>query len=204
MYQHGKIENGVIELKNHTLEKYNFCRDTLLKFNIINSITDFGCAEGLIGLKIKQDFPSKSVNLFNISKNELKISEDNKNLTNLNVKLFNVSVQSIDKNVETINCIPDLSLFFAVVHHLLYQTKSQDETLNLLTKTNKYSIIEFPLFGDVLLDTWISRSSKELYSIMENLDSVKKFLSKKFDILEYRKIEYNKDLNRYAFLCKLK
>ncbi len=204
-YQHFDIiSNGELQLRSHTLEKYNsFYELTKLypcDFYDNFTVIDYGCSLGGIGTKIAQQFTNSFVTLNNITKDELNVCTQNINascLTNINVN---------DQDVSYDKKSYDVCLYFALLHHIL-KVKTFTEIMKMVcSQTRKYAIIELPFGDDALLKKVMDESLihyDESYKYLESVDDFCKFINNWFIVLSYKNIDYRSDdLNRYVFTLK--
>lgn len=203
-YQSGNIDNKNVTLYKDTLSKYNIVEKLLKTINGENiNVIDYGCVNGLLGIKIKKEYDNVNMVLCTSEDDEINASMENikKSGLELSIKKLYLSPKTLTDEKY------DITLFFAIVHHLLHQTKSKEFLLNMLVKnTKKYSIIEVPLKEDTHFNAY-AKSCPEEFKIFETIDNVKEFLSSKFIILYIDKVNYPQYGNkycRYAFTCKLK
>lgn len=199
-YQFINIDQyGTILLDSHTREKYNFAK------NLINTVfgeesftlVDFGCSLGGIGSKLAQQHPLSHITLNNITQKEIDVCRTiQRTLMLSNIKVITTNVLEVKNSY-------DVTMYFAVIHHLL-KHKTFDEVMEIvLAQTKKYSIIELPFGDDSLLKKVIADSSStyELsYSALETLEKFENKISGYFKVLNKQKINYGgNDLNRYAY-----
>jgi len=202
-YQHLDIDRyGIINLRSHTLEKFNTVMPILNKFNDDFSIVDYGCSLGGIGAKIAQLFPSSTITLNNITSNEILIC--NEIITKLH--LCNVSVSTINA-IDVVEQY-DVCLYFAILHHVM-KSITFDQVINLVsTQTKKYAIIELPFENDVLLKNVINdriTNYNETFAFLESIDKFADKIKDTFNIIDQIKINYGSpDLNRVAFILEKK
>lgn len=198
-YQDVKIDKtGTIVLGSHTNFKYNLSK-TIVNFST-KSVLDAGGCIGGISCKLAQEYPDCHVTVNNITMNEISVAKEIKD----SLKLQNVSLNT--DNITTIKNKYDVTLYFALVHHLLKNMTFDEVMLQILRQTNSHTIIEFPLKGDVLLDEVIKQSKdSSTYNILESVETVKNELSKYFcvdDIVDMDYGEHNVGkLKRTAFIC---
>jgi hypothetical protein len=204
-YQHFDIDtNGELQLRSHTLEKYNAFYDLTKLFPTYFenkfTIIDFGCSLGGIGTKIAQQFPESRVVLNNITLNELSVCDQNiKNscITNIKTSALNV--------IDETNTY-DVCMYYALLHHIL-KIKTFTETIELVYRqTIDYAIIELPFGSDALLKKVINDSVtryEESFKYLESIDTFHESISRWFTVLFHRKINYGSDdLNRYVFALR--
>jgi hypothetical protein len=172
--------------------------------DIIETVVDYGCSIGGIGLKIAQDYPKIKVTLNNINDSELKICRKLKNELFLNNIIIN------DENVRFIQNKYDVTMYYAILHHIL-KNETMENIIELINiQTNKYSIIELPFGNDALLCNVMKDgivNYNDTFYYLENIEYFIKKINKYFDVLEYEKIDYgenSKDLNRFLFILKKK
>ncbi len=213
-YQYINIDDkGYMTLENHTLLKYNLTTD----FKNFKTVLDAGCSLGGIGLKIAYENQNSFITLNNMTDNELNIARE----ISANCTIFNVNFD--DQNLVNLNQQYDLTLYFAILHHII-KSVGLEQTLELIkNQTKKYSIIEIPLKGDALLDRLFNGSVQGTQtqtccnykdidvlpegppSALSSVDTFKECLTKNnFEILDFGKIDYpnSPDLNRYYFKLK--
>ena len=122
------------------------------------------------------------------------------------------NVKYSDENVFDIKGNFDLTMYYALVHHLL-RVKTFDEIMVMIVKqTNKYTILEIPVKGDALLDNIIKASqindpwtaTTGRYYPLTSCGILFTCLSKHFEIVSVQKMHYGSgNLARYAFVCKI-
>ena len=198
-YQYIDISNtGFITLKSHTLEKLNIFMK--LSHLLPNNFTliDYGCSLGGIGNKIAQMYPKAKITLNNITKNELEVCRE----VASNQLLTNVTVTS--HNLTDDNSSYDVTLYFAILHHIL-KNYTFDQVMEMVYRqTKKYSVIELPFYQDALLRNVIGYSTsvyEKSFKYLENIEIFEKTIQDKFDIMYSTKVEYgSKDLDRYAYV----
>lgn len=206
-YQIIDVINGVIHLKNHTLEKYVTVIKNVFNqpnSNNIKTVLDAGCALGGIGLKIATINGIEKVTLNNVTKSELNTSKEIAKLCNIS------NIEFSDDNIFNIKDNYDLTMYFALIHHLS-RVKDITNILQMIRdQTNLYTVIEIPIKGDVLLDKIVEASKIEnpwinRYKVLSSVNELSEQIETIFDVLSIYKIEYGSDdLNRYAFVCKTK
>lgn len=194
-YQYINInENGYMSLDNHTLLKYNL----ISNFKDYNSVLDAGCSLGGIGLKLAYDNPNIFITLNNMTDNELNTAREiSSNCTILNVNFD-------DRNLINITESYDLTLYFAILHHII-RTIGVKNTMELIKKqTNMYSIIEIPFKGDALLNKVFNGNYDNIIELCSVDNFIKCLKEYNFELLEYGHIYYpnSSDLNRYYFKLK--
>jgi hypothetical protein len=204
-YQIIDIINGIIHLKDHTLSKYKNVIDNV--FNQYNSgniktIIDAGCSLGGIGLKLATLNGIEKVTLNNVTGSELNTAKEISHLCDIS------NVEFSYDNIFNITDSYDLTLYFALIHHLL-RVKSISDILQMINiQTNMYTVMEIPIKGDALLNKIVQDSKIEdpwsdRYKALYTLDDLTSHISDVFDVLAVNKIEYGSgDLNRYSFVCK--
>jgi len=203
-YQYVEVKNKIVNLKEHTLDKYNVATEVIKE---CKTVLDAGCSIGGIGLKLSQESHVESVTLNNITKNELNTAKEIGSL------IESKNVKYSDENIFELKDTFDLTMYFALVHHLL-RVKSFDEIMEFIKKqTNKYTILEIPIKGDALLDNVIKASqitdawtatSGRFYPLT-SCGTLFTSLSKHFEIVSVQKMHYGSgNLARYAFVCKIK
>ena len=98
----------------------------------------------------------------------------------------------------------DVTLYFAILHHIL-KNYTLDQVIELVYKqTKKYCVIELPFNQDVLLKNVIRYSTsvyEKSFKYLENTEIFEKVIQDKFDIMYSTKVDYgSKDLDRYAYV----
>lgn len=200
-YQYVSIDNGgILNLHKHTLEKFNLVEIMLNQKFEFNTIIDCGCSIGGIGIKIAQLYPDVNILLNNIDIQEIRSA------TSIYQQLCLINVNTSTDNIIDNVCSYDCTLFFAIIHHLL-KNYNFDYVINkIYNMTNFYSIIEIPFKGDILLNNVIQNSVTDYeysYKYLENVDTFMNAISKYFNVLFYKKIDYQNDnLIRYGFVLK--
>lgn len=207
IYQYVKVNrDGEICLSEHTLQKYTFASQIItlpdISPNMEYTVLDAGCCIGGISLKLAQSYPNLTVHCNNITTTELNTCSEIANRCNI--------VKHCVDNTNIINLKQsfDITMYFAIIHHLL-KSATFDQVINMvLSQTKMYTIIELPVKGDKLLDMVIhdaQESHKQNYKHLDSLISLLAKLSEKMDMITYTKINYgNNDLVRYAILLKIK
>ena len=201
-YQSIKIDiNKKIILEGHTLIKYLITNKIITKYHNQFTLLDAGCSLGGIGLNIAQNYNS-FITLNNITTNELNTAKEISSLCNItNVEFTNINILNIENKY-------DITLYFAILHHLL-KYKKPEEIIDILKKQTKdYMIIEIPIKGDKLLDLVVNNIVEPWennYKILESHNNFINFIkNNNLYILESGKIYYpnSNDLNRYYYLIK--
>ncbi len=190
--------NCDIVLGSHTAFKYNL--STKVMGLTMKSVLDAGGCIGGISLKLAQQYPSCQVTMNNITLNEVDVAKEIKEKLNIqNIVIDTTNITNIKKSY-------DVTLYFALVHHLLKNMTFKEVIDLIISQTNKCTIIEFPLKGDRLLHEvmkWANDTST--YDILQSRGSLEIELNKYFYVREVVKVDYGTDqLLRYAFICKLK
>lgn len=205
IYNNGSI--NALELESHTLKKFNIAKSVA---NECTSVLDAGCSLGGIGLSLSFLDNVKSVTLNNITEYELNVAKEihNELLKNKNNPQHNKEILFSSDNIITLEKEYDLTLYFALIHHIL-KSETIDFIINMIYhQTKKYTVVEVPLKGDTLLNNVIRDSGLEdpwsdRYVPLINADSFIKYLSGKFQVLSVHHIDYGSDkLIRHAFVCK--
>jgi hypothetical protein len=200
-YQKASINNnGAIALYGHTLEKFN----SFLKLHYYLpekfTVVDHGCNIGSIGGKIAQIYKNAFVTFININESEvdtLKFFFNDACISNYCL---------IKRNLMTIRNKYDVTLFFAILHHIL-KTHTISEVVDYVYETtNLFSIIEVPCGDDALLAMVKKHGAldyNDTFAYLENIDKFKDAFSNKFVVLDCYKIDYQShDLNRYILVLK--
>jgi 2-polyprenyl-3-methyl-5-hydroxy-6-metoxy-1,4-benzoquinol methylase len=205
-YQHFNIDSdGKLSLFSHTLQKALIAENILNITNstsISTSIIDSGCSFGSIGLYLKQKYPSIKLTLNNLDNNEL---IESKNLANW---IACSGITYLNKNL--IDILPvkyDITLCFALIHHLLKNYSFDDIILFIKLITNKIAIIEFPIIGDSLLANVMNATATtaiQNFYVLSSLDILHNNISKYANIIDVIKMDYGtiQDINRYTFIIK--
>lgn len=200
-YQNINIIDGYINIQSHTLKKYTYAKEILDLNNHITSVIDYGCSIGGIGLRIAQDYPHVKVSMSNIDDFEVNTCSDFiqcSRLKNITVKKENV--------VDSQNSY-DLTMYFALIHHVL-KNKTISYVIDMVySQTNIFSIIEVPIGNDALLKMVKENGVVDYQNSFKYLESIDLFLdifSSKFKILKVDNIIYpnSPDLNRHVFIFK--
>jgi hypothetical protein len=213
-YQHIEASRGQLELFSHTYDKY------VLGSQVVDdgceSVLDAGCSLGGIGLKLATHPGVQRVVLNNITKSELARGQEIAGivgLTDPNDPISKTSdgrdrvIQFSDQNISDINDTFDLTLYFALIHHLL-RVQTIDQILEMIARqTNKYSVIEVPVAGDALLKNIFNAvhdpERDARYKALGSCDEFQSHLEKYFTVMSVHRMNYGAgDLVRYAFVCK--
>jgi len=201
-YQRAKLsKNNIIMPYGSTESKYKAAEKGIsyLENKEKFSFMDFGCCFGAIGLKIKQEFKDSNCNMSGVNKEELEIVKNISSFLNID------GVNIIKKNVISIEASYDLTLYFSLVHHVIYRYGFENLAKLISKQTNNVAVVEFPMHDDVLCQKVL----KEKSSLMNDENIVKVF-SKFFDILDKIEIFYphkgekNTQLNRICYIIKKK
>jgi len=98
----------------------------------------------------------------------------------------------------------DVTLWFAILHHVL-ASKTPDDVLQLVRSvTKRVAVIEIPVANDVLLQNWVTAKGADKYTILADVDSAREWLKSAFARVDYcGRVHYNNgdSLNRHAFVC---
>lgn len=201
-YQHLRVVDTHLEIFGHTKEKYLLAKKVIDSDPSISSVLDAGCSIGGIGSKIAQKYPNTKVMLNNITKNELETAKKIVKDSNLS------NVDTSDTNLFDINKKYDLTMYFAILHHI-FRFHTPEKVIDMVRRqTNKYAVIEVPLKGDALLAKLLNHSNHwgNNFFILDSVESFTMFLSKNnLKVLESNKIIYpnSPDLNRYYFITQI-
>lgn len=203
-YQIGDInELGQININSSTLMKYNVFNKIFTDENIKNnsSFLDAGCCIGLIGLKLLQTYPNLSGTFCNINKDEL-----DKVKLNYKKSIIKSRAEFISDNAIHIGKKYDITIYFSLIHHLLRNNDIEFILEKIYNQTNNISVVEIPLFHDVLLQNLISSIDHNAnFNFTINLFTIIKKLEIYFNIIDIIKIDYkNNELCRYAFILSKK
>ena len=118
-YQSVDIYDGNVTLESHTLKKYMFAKE-ILDNNNIKSAIDYGCCFGGIGLCIAQNYPNVQVSMTNIDDYEVNTCKDFIQCSRL--KNINVTKENVIHSQNSY----DLTMYFALLHHVLKNTTISD------------------------------------------------------------------------------
>lgn len=155
-YQMIDVVNGELHLKTHTFAKYDVVCNNVFKqsdADSIRTVLDAGCSLGGIGLKIATLNGIYNVMLNNVTISELDTAKEIANLCNI------TNVEFSSDNILNLNTNYDLTLYFALIHHLL-RTKDITDILQIINdQTNLYTVIEIPLRGDASLHNIVEVSN---------------------------------------------
>lgn len=205
IYDYQKISidrNGIISLHIHTLDKFNLLKSILPYLPEKFSVIDCGCSIGGIGGKIAQLYPKSNIVLNNITKNELDTAKSMFSKLCLNNIVYD------DTNIMSYDKVHDVTLFYALLHHLLRDMTFNELIEKIYKMTNIYSVIELPFYGDVLLAKVVKHGNlkyENTYKYLENTNNFMSEISKYFEIIDSKKIDYGTDdLNRYGFVLRKK
>lgn len=212
-YQVIDITGDVITLGSHTLLKYNtviqnifnqFDNEVTFGKSNIRTVLDAGCSLGGIGLKISKNNNIESVMLNNVTVSELNVSKEIAELCGIKNVIFS------SDNIFDVKDRFDLTMYFALIHHLL-RCKDITEILQMIRcQTNMYTVMEIPVQGDALLDNIVNASQIQnpwstRYKALTSVDVLKQSIETVFDVIRVHEIEYgSKDLCRYVFICRIK
>jgi hypothetical protein len=193
--------NGMIDLKSHTFNKYKLAMDIIQK-NGYQSVLEARSCVGGIGLKIAKDVPHLAVDMCNVHQNELDQSQKIAN----HCLIFNINVINSHITQFTPTKKYDLVMYYSLIHHLL-KTMTIVQIIDMIkTQMGKCCIIEVPILdlGDYLLSNVIHHSIvKENFSCIESIQTFRKHLidgGLKVEKCVY--IDYDDPkLNRYGFIC---
>lgn len=208
-YQEIMIDvNNDLHLFSHTEKKYSFFdiikRHSTQNNISIESVCDFGCSLGGIGTKIAHTNPQYKVTLNNITISELDVARE------LSKSLLITNTIFTPNNMMDIKESFDVTLYFAILHHILKNTNFEDIIKLVKNQTKKYCIIELPFGDDALLKDVMRHKSLNYEETFAHLEYVWRFLNElqpHFEILHYEKINYgiaSSDLNRFCFVLKIK
>jgi len=195
-------EKGILNLLNHTQMKYLAFDKLYSNVNTTNglSIKDNGCSIGGIGMKIAQMYPQNKVVLANLTQSELITCQDVVNTICLQ------NVELVCENVVNSKYVVDISLYYALFHHVLKDVSMKNIFELIKKQTRLYCIIELPFGNDALLKIIKSQGNLKYEDTFYYLEDVDKFIgicSNYFDIMDHYKLEYGEgDLNKYVFLLK--
>lgn len=200
-YQYIHIDkNGILNLDNHTLEKFNLVNIILDKMPEKFTVIDCGCSLGGIGIKIGQLYSNASITLNNITKSEIETAENITNHLCMNNVIYNT------ENLITHENSYDCTLYFAILHHILKNLTFDEVMRKVYNMTNIYAIIELPFGKDALLRKIMESSLMDYKSSYYYLQNIELFLGevgKYFEVISYKEINYGStDLERYGFVLK--
>jgi hypothetical protein len=200
-YQSIVLRDGEVMLSSHTLKKFKYVND-LIRFagarNII-SVVDYGCAFGGIGMCVAKRFPSMQVSMFNIDAGEVDVCKEM--IEFLKLGNAHACLQNVVNSDEQY----DITLYFALLHHVL-KSKSMAEVVNMISQqTLKYAIIEVPIGNDALLGIVKTNAALDYdcsFKYLETVESFADMFKSRFELMKSEKIEYpnSPDLNRYVFV----
>lgn len=198
-----EYESNKIELLGHTEDKYLLAKK-IIQDNPgqISTVLDAGCSLGGIGCKIAQRNPHMFVTLNNITESELAFAEGLAQKTGCkNTSLDNT-------NLINVNDKYDLTLYFAILHHMFRQSSPVDVIEMIKRQTNKYSVIEIPLKGDTLLNLLMNHEDhwNSNFYMLEDAHTFTDFLQANgLSVIEHNQIVYpnSSDLNRHYFIVRI-
>ena len=194
-----------INLLHSTQNKYNIIKKLFLQDKNIKNTIDLGCAQGILSLKLAQENSNILCSCINNNSKELKIGNKVKIFCNIeNINILNKSINFYD--LSSIKQSFDLVLCYSFIHHFLRSIDISIIKNYLYNLTNKYVILEVPLFNDSCLNNFITDNSYKLkFNCLKNINNLVIEFSDKFDILEYNRLNYFTDsLYRYYLILKKK
>ena len=189
--------SGIIELYESTKNKYDIIKIALDLLGDNFTFIDLGCCFGMFGLKIAQNYNAYG-DLINITSVEIEKGTFIKNLLEIkNVNFINTNIMTIVKQYDLVICM-------SVIHHLLNGNNIDVIMLHLQKMTLKYAVLEFPLYGDVLLDNWLNSSpNKSNYDCAKTMETMFEVIGNYFTILTTGYLEYQTGkLNRVYCVVK--
>lgn len=207
-YQHFHFDaGGRIITAGHTAAKRDIARKAVLATGAAGPLTvaDVGCAEGAIGIAIAEEFPNACVTLINGSMDEK--SEVERAIagcaaaTRCRISFANRWVQDLPPGTRF-----DVTLWFAVLHHILDSVGSTKTLELVLRSTGRFAVIEVPVGDDALLGLWKEKHGPEPYEVLATLASTLAWLGSKCLVLSSTRIDYGEssaNLHRYAFVCRM-
>jgi hypothetical protein len=208
-YQHFRFDgDGSIHLSGHTLLKLGVACDAVRSAEPhgVVRVADVGCAEGAIGIAVAQAFPNALVTLINGSADEK--DEVERALLSCSSSLrgrldfLQAWAQDLPGDASY-----DVTLWFAVAHHLL-DALGSDALLNLLGRlTRCVAVVEVPVGDDALLKLWKARHGAQHYRVLASVETAVAWLGQRFSVTSSRPIEYGEmstDLSRHAIVCRVR
>lgn len=208
-YQHVRIDkSGDMAVFGHTDTKLTWAIRGYHQLNNSKesvTILDAGCSIGGIGLSLLHRF-NCLVTLNNVTKSELDIARQ---LIGEMEREKQGKVTLTSLNLMDLDFQYDLTLYFAVVHHVLRSCEIDEILRHIRKQTGQVCVIEVPLQGDALLNNIVSASniSDPWVTRFQCLSSVEAFLdtlsAANFSVLEHMEIVYGSgDLKRHVFIAK--
>jgi hypothetical protein len=206
MYQKYKLSDKELVLYPPTSTKFQLVHDLLKTSKMVENgvldVIDLGCAQGCVSLKIYDYNPNMNLTLVNYNE------EENKKCREIINEVYSQHKGKIKmkKSIDEESGKYDLVLAFAVLHHMIGQYKSADKALDKLTSFVKdYCIIDVPIGEDGLLAIWKKNYGESIYDVLLNLDNFKKYISTRYDIIDYRSLDYGQAfLTRHYFVLRKK
>jgi hypothetical protein len=201
-YQYLTINrDGILNLENHTLHKFQLANRIIKNLPQKFTAIDCGCSLGGIGNKIAQLYPNSHITLNNLTKSELETAQ------NICQHLCLNNVDFDDSNILTLqNRSFDLTMFFALLHHLLKDIPFTQLINFIYQMTNHYTVMDIPLKGDALLDMIMANGNlpyHESFIMLESVETFQEAIKDYFEVIVAERIEYGgSDLNRWGFILK--
>lgn len=201
-YQYLQIDrDGQLQLESHTLLKFQLAQEILGDLPRGFTAIDCGCSLGGIGNKIAQLYPEARVTLNNLTKTELATAQQvSQHLCLNNVEFDDSNILNFQDKAF------DLTMFFALLHHLLKDIPFGELIKFIHHMTNHYSVMDIPLKGDALLDMIMANGNlpyHDSFVMLESVDTFQEAIKDYFQVVVARRIEYGgSDLNRWGFVLK--
>lgn len=161
------------------------------------SVMDVGCCVGAIGLALKGQ---SKVTLVNCDAKELGMAKQV--ATQACATRFH-EVEFLQTNAFDVSTQADLTLYFAVLHHMLRSKGIQSCLETIAKQTNRIAIVEVPLGDDALLQMVRDSGTHDCLKSVETFSSSVRD-SGLFEIVHDTSITYNKsvDLVRHVFVLR--
>jgi hypothetical protein len=196
----GIDREGQLNLSGHTKLKYQLANIAVNLLPPDFTAIDCGCSLGGIGCKIAHDNPLSHVTLNNLTTSELLTAEKISQWICINNVSFN------NTNIVNDARSYDLTMYFALVHHLLKDIPFIQLIQFIHSMTNKYAVMDVPLKGDALLDMIMANGNlhyNQSFVLLESVEIFQEAIKDYFTIVHSEKIEYgSSDLNRHGFVLK--
>lgn len=200
VYQRFEIDvDGRVRVFDSTLEKVQISLRALDLAQPGASVLDVGCAEGAMGAAIAQARPSSSVRVVNGSPHEAE------GVRALVAAAAGGNIAFEHAWVTAKTAPADVTLWFAVLHHILSGTSPEDAVNMVADVTAKIAVVEVPIHGDALLSNWMQKTAAGTYDVLRDRDTARAWLETRFDVVAQEDMTYAGtagDLVRVAFTCR--
>jgi 2-polyprenyl-3-methyl-5-hydroxy-6-metoxy-1,4-benzoquinol methylase len=195
--------DGSLTLSDHTARKCDVAVKLLRKLNASQPdkrivVLDVGCAEGALAACVVDSVTFTDVTALNPNEDESVIARE---LAASRPRLT-VVTQTVQSYADTTF---DVTLWFAVAHHLLRHSPPADVSALMAKMTRTCALVEVPVGTDVLLADLISKCPGHThYKVLESTETVVAWLSSDFaQVRHLGRIAYDNSptLFRHMFLC---